>query len=443
MADTHQKTYRILRLQADNILRLNAIDITPDGNLIEVTGKNGNGKSSLLQSIYMALAGKEAIPAKPIHDGEESAQVSLDLGDLKVTLKLREKDDGSWAHTLTVENEEGARFTSPQKMLSALIGELTFDPLEFTRLKPKDQFDKLKRFVPDFDFARNAEDRQRAFDERTDVNRDVKNLKSQVAAFSIPEGTPDAEIDVSALTDELEGVSQHNADIERRKINRENLSHYINQRREKASALEEQAHELRRQADEADKQAAQLREEADTDAARLADAKELPAPRDAADIREKINSAQSTNTAVREKLRMNSLIRQAEARQKEADALTDRIAKIDEEKAAAIAGAKMPVEGIGFAEDYVTLNGLPFNQASSAEQLRASVAIAIAANPKLRVILIKDGALLDDESVRAVSEMAEKHDVQIWMETVDSDRQSAIVIEDGRLRQTDIREAAE
>ena len=61
----------------------------------------------------------------------------------------------------------------------------------------------------------------------------------------------------------------------------------------------------------------------------------------------------------------------------------------------------MPVEGLGFGAGIVTFNGLPFDQASTAEQLRVSVAIAMAANPKLRVLRIKHGNDLDADNLAA------------------------------------------
>jgi recombinational DNA repair ATPase RecF len=51
---------RIVKLQAENVKRLVCVEIEPSGNLIVVGGKNGNGKTSLLDSIMMALAGKSA-----------------------------------------------------------------------------------------------------------------------------------------------------------------------------------------------------------------------------------------------------------------------------------------------------------------------------------------------------------------------------------------------
>jgi len=81
----------------------------------------------------------------------------------------------------------------------------------------------------------------------------------------------------------------------------------------------------------------------------------------------------------------------------------------------------------------VTYGGIPFDQASSSEQLRVSMSIAMAANPKLRVIRIQDGSLLDDNSMAAIAETAKANDYQIWIERVDDSGKVGIVIEDGRV----------
>ncbi len=60
-----------------------------------------------------------------------------------------------------------------------------------------------------------------------------------------------------------------------------------------------------------------------------------------------------------------------------------------------------------------------------------SVAIAMAGNPKLRVLRIKDGSLLDSKSYAMLQEMAELHDFQCWVEAVDESGTVGIVMEDG------------
>jgi len=116
-----------------------------------------------------------------------------------------------------------------------------------------------------------------------------------------------------------------------------------------------------------------------------------------------------------------------------ADKLSTKIAEIDAEKAKRVAEAKMPIEGLGFTDSGVTFKGIPFEQISSAEQLRVSVAIGIALNPDLRVLLIRDGSLLDSDNLALIAEMAAEHDVQVWIERVEEDG-AGFIIEDGEVK---------
>lgn len=100
----------------------------------------------------------------------------------------------------------------------------------------------------------------------------------------------------------------------------------------------------------------------------------------------------------------------------------------------AIGKAEMPIPGLSFGDGVVTFNGLPLNQASDAEQLMISTAIAAALNPKLRVIRIRDGSLLDDDAMVRLAAFAEERDMQIWIERVDGSGTVGIVMEDGHVK---------
>ena len=103
------------------------------------------------------------------------------------------------------------------------------------------------------------------------------------------------------------------------------------------------------------------------------------------------------------------------------------------DKAEKIAAAKLPVNGLGFGDGFITLNGLPFKQASDAERLRTSVAIAMALNPKLRLILVKDGSCLSPKSMKILEDMANEKDFSVWIERQVGTGGTGFVIEDGRI----------
>ena len=67
--------FRIVRLQAQNVKKLKAIDITPKPGapLVIVAGNNGEGKTSVLDAIMWALGGADAVPKDPIRHGQTKA----------------------------------------------------------------------------------------------------------------------------------------------------------------------------------------------------------------------------------------------------------------------------------------------------------------------------------------------------------------------------------
>ncbi|MEI6494263.1 MAG: hypothetical protein WCO94_17085, partial [Verrucomicrobiota bacterium] len=74
-----------------------------------------------------------------------------------------------------------------------------------------------------------------------------------------------------------------------------------------------------------------------------------------------------------------------------------------------------------------------FSQCSAAEQMRVSMAVALAMNPSLRVCLIRDGSLLDSDSLEIIREMAEAADAQVWLERVSEGADCQVIIEDGAI----------
>lgn len=429
---------RVVQLQAENFKRLLAVEISPSGNMITVGGKNGSGKSSVLDAIYVALVGRAAAPPKPIRTGEEECLIKLDLGDLKVTRTFKVKEGGTYTDTVKLENADGLRYSKPQEVLDALLGEIGFDPFEFVQMKAADQADTLLKMVPlPIDLDELAELDASDFAKRRDVNRDAAALKAQVDAIP-KEDVPAALPDRAALVDQLGDAANHNSGIERERLTREATARNIgmlyqsrDEKRGRAEALRNEAAELDADADRINADAV----EAETAFKAL---EPLPEPVDTDALREQLANADQLLRVTERQARRDALAKQYEALHAESVSLTEAMEKREKERQDALTKAKMPIDGLSFAVDekgrpVVTFGGVPFEQASTAEQLRASTAIAMAANPQLRVLRIKDGSLLDEDSMKMLAEMAKADDFQLFIEVVSRDKGVGVIMENGEV----------
>jgi energy-coupling factor transporter ATP-binding protein EcfA2 len=380
---------------------------------VVVGGLNGQGKSSTLDAIWYALGGQRAMPSEPLRKGQTKgfSRLTLDSG-LVITRSITEAGT-----TLKVESADGAIYKTPQAMLDKMVGAIAFDPMAFSRMEPKRQLETLRSLVKLDTTALDIE-RSRTFEERTAINRKIRELDDQRLGTPEVAGAPKREISASDLMDKLQKAEEahRNHSAATREVNR--LEQSI------TADLEEIE-----------------RRKACIKASRLQLAKtqkavvgELP---DVEALKRQITHMDATNAAVRQNQKRDELSLRIEKGQVIADGMTDRLEEIDKIKAKMIAEAKFPVAGLSFGENGVRFGDVPFEQCSSAEQTRVSVAMALAMNPELRVLLIRDGSLLDENNLRLVAEMAKEADAQVWIETVTSDAgKCAVIIEDGEVKAT-------
>lgn len=415
---------RIVELRADSVKRLRAIQIRPDEHgQVVLAGGNGEGKSSVLDAIAMALGGRDQIPAEPIRRGAERAEVVLDLGEIIV----RRTFTPTGPSQLVVQSREGAKFSSPQSMLDNLTGRLSFDPLAFSRDKPARQSEILQELLG-LDLAPLDRKREQAFEERTVVNRRAKALQSRLDAMPEHADAPDDPVSVADLSEQMQAANSTNSTNAAVRKSAKEAPSIVEDRQQLAKKTRKRIEDLQAELAEQEMWVAVAVERA----ASLAKQAESLVDIDTAPLLQQIRTAEDTNRRVREKHERRNLAVEQVAEVAKSETLTKRIADVDNEKAAAIASAPMPVPNLGFDESGgVTLNGLPLDQASAAEKLRVSVAIGIAMNPRLRVLLIRDAALLDDKSMRMVADLARSADCQLWVERIGVDEHTTVVIEDG------------
>lgn len=414
---------RIIRLQAENLKKLVAVDITPQGNVVTISGKNGAGKSSTLDAIWYALGGAENIPQMPIRKGEKEAVIRLNLGEIAVERRFTEK--GS---TLYVESADGARFKSPQAVLDKLVGSLSFDPLAFMRMDKKKQFETL-RDLTGVDLSDLEKDRAEIAERGRIVKQDIKRLDAQIDALVVPENAPESEISATDLLSGIQSAMERNRQndarrqalgVERAAIDK--LSTEIGELQHKLVLMEQEL------------------EKRQNDMLKNEEIVKCLLDEDVQSMQAKLNDIETHNKGARARLQNEKLTSDRDMRKQELAGMEAAITAIDAEKTDRITNAKFPLSGLGFGEGVVMYNDMPLDQSSSAEQLRVSLAMAMALNPKLRVIRITDGSLLDSESMGVVEQMAESGDFQVWLEVVDESGKVGVVIDEGRVIADNYRE---
>lgn len=419
-------TNGIISLTVENIKKIKAVTIRPHGGFVEITGRNGQGKSTVLDAIWWALKGKDNIQAAPIRNGEKSGKITLELQDYLVERTFRRNELGDdYTTKITVTSKDKARMSSPQAVLDGFTGMLGFDPLAFMRQTPKEQYDTLRGLCRlEVDVEELDRQYKELFAQRTEINRDVKVCQARLSNMQIPDNAPTERVDVAVLVDKVNEINAANSAVQQKQRMRQTLLADNVRRGDETARLKARLAEIERETEQANGQIKAITEYLQGHKIQ-----------DASAYSEKIKQAEQINSIM--DLRDNRALEEKALRtaQKAADELTAQMQGLQERKRAAIESAKLPVTGLEFGEGELLLNGVPLAQLSAAEQLKLSMDIAMAENPKLRVILLKDASLLDAQSMEYIRTRAEAEGYQIWAERVASDGAVGFVIEDGELKQ--------
>lgn len=433
---------KILSLTTENVKKLVAVRIVPKGNLVMLTGGNGEGKTSVMDCISWAFEGKAKIQKCPIRFGENKAWIEIDLDKYLVrrTFKL-DKNGVDYDTTITVTSKDGSEFKSPQALLDTVFGSLAFDPLAFSRASAKDQVASLESLVKDFDFAKSRTEEELAYNERTIVNRKVKDASQTHISFKdVPVPEPE-KVDIKDLTQKLAEAGE--ANTERQRIISEKDSSIDKATKEvndlESSILTTEAELLELQKEIEDKKDLITRwRSAKTYAEnvkRTAQSIQIPKEVDATAIKTKLDDAQTKNALHEQWVKKSEAGKLVQKFEAESKTLTEKIEGIQQARRDAVAGAQIPVEGLGFDENGVTLNTVPFEQCSSGEKLKTSVILAMLSNPTLRVIRVADGSLLDEKGMDLLAQLAIEKDYQIWVEKTDTSGKIGIVLESGKVKE--------
>lgn len=428
---------KIINLKSKNIKGIKAIDITPKDDMVIISGKNGAGKTSALDSIWYAMewkAGAKGTPM-PIRKGEKFAEVQLtlceDLTKEQIKQGIKPKPlfivNRNWTASgnsyLKVINAEGLVYETPQKLLDSFIGYLSFDPREFTRMNDKEQRDLLIK-ITGFDVTGIEEKIAELREKRRLQGQTVKLLSGEREEIN-PEILPKELVSTSELNEELEKAVTLNQTIRYAEQGIENSKTVI-------TGLEEEIEDLNRQINNVKTEIEHHKQIITKEEKFLKDNKTIPT----GPIREKIEGAEEAN----EIFRANGRNKAADQKQKEAQTIYDGFTKGIEASTSELENglkkswSKIPDQKLSLTETGVAYNGIPYTQISFSEQLKVAMKIAMALNTKLRVIRISDYSLLDDESKKIIRQMSKDGNYQVWAEIIDDTGTVGFYIEEGEVK---------
>ena len=323
------------------------------------------------------------------------------------------------------EGGEAVTFTKPQAMLSALVSGIAFDPEAFSRMAPREQGAMLAELTG-LDTADLDAEYAEVFEERKLLNRDIKQRAGDV----MPEGARPAGVDVQKITTRLNDARlKAHAKLDEEMTLRETRdghSYAVKMADEHLGKIEELKRSVEHWVGERDRRAAEI-----TALEKSVEAMGNPNETEAALMTE-LQEADSRNAAVREYDNRHARTMARERLVKQSESLTHGLEITKSKRAARIAETTMPVEGLSIEDGVVLFEGVPFSQASKGRSFDISLAIGMAANPKLRVLRIEHGSLLDSKMMASVEKRCIEKGWQAFVERVaDTDSGVGIYIEDG------------
>jgi DNA repair exonuclease SbcCD ATPase subunit len=424
---------KIIELDVQNVMRVKAVHIKPDGNVVILGGRNAQGKTSVLDAISVAIGGMKLCPDVPIREGEDAAEVSLTLGELQITRKFKRTATGEVSSSLVVKNAEGQPLSPPQRTLDALIGRLAFDPLEFARMKPTDARETLRELVG-LDVEQQEEELGRIFRERTEAGVAKRAAQAVVDELPVPGEVP-VKTSIDEITARMARCAQHQSDFEEMKgLLRRNKESHERTIRDIA--------ELERQRDEIEqniKDTIAESESVERAVAMAQGAVDNFTLEDVEEIREQLDQTMRFNENADEIFRA---VERYQEKEKQAEVaavawkyLDTKHNDIFHEIKRKTEAVSYPIPDLELRKEGVFYQGVPFEQGSRAERIKVSLAMGVAMNEDLGVLLIRDGSVLDDESMTVITRLADEHDFQFWIEMARGyeDAAGAVIIEDGEV----------
>lgn len=402
---------KINELLIENVKRVKAVQFEPSADgLTIIGGRNGQGKTSVLDAIAWALGGNNYKPSVPERDG---ALVPPNLHiELSNGLIVERKGKNS---TLKVTDPNGNK--SGQQLLNEFVSTLALDLPKFINGSDKDKADSLLKILGIGDVLAQLDTKEnQLYAQRTEVGRIADRKKKAADEMPMYPNVPKEPVSATELIKQQQEILARNGENERK--------------RQDAARYEQMLAEAQIAFDEA--KAALQKAEQDC----------LTARKSAEDLHDESTAELEKNLAEIEalniKIRANSTKEAAEVEannlQQEYDGLTEQIESVREERNKLLDSAELPLPGLSVKDGKLIYNNMPWDGMSGSDQLKVATVIVRKLNPQCGFILMDKLEQMDLETLQEFGVWLKQEGLQVIATRVSTGDECSIIIEDGMVK---------
>ena len=441
---------KINSLELENVKRIRAVQIQPTADgLTVIGGRNGQGKTSVLDAIAWALGGNKLKPDNPNRDGGATpAKLRVELSN-GIVVERRGKNG-----TLYVTDATGMKGT--QKLLNEFLSALALNLPAFLDGTDKDRATALLQTLG-IDEQLASYDRQisATMQERQTVGRDAKQKRALADGMPRHEDAPDEPVSAAELIKQQQAILARNGENQAKRnqvsslewacqSTKQTMQHLTRQVTDAQSALDEyvrqtQEHIARLQSDYASEKAKLAQQQADLETAKKT-ADELQ-DESTAEIEQSIANIDALNAKVRDNQRRTEADLAAQRAEELYQDMSESIELLRNQRLALLENAPLPLPGLSVdPEGRLTYDGQTWGDMSSSEQLRVATAIVRATKPECGFVLLDKLEQMDPQTLAEFGAWATEQGLQVIGTRVSVGDECTIVIEDGMVDGQDLPE---